>query len=616
MRFSPSLIERLRTHFLMSEVISRRMPIKKHGREYHGLCPFHNEKSPSFTVNDEKGFFHCFGCAAHGDAIEFVRRFERLSYPEAVETLAREGGIEIAQPSPEDMRKVEREKTLYDVLEAACAWFEKQLLSAGGMLAKDYIDHRGVRPETIRTFRLGYTPDDRAALHDYLTRAGFPKALQAEAGLIIVPDNGGAAYDRFRGRVMFPIRNASGKVVAFGGRLLAKNDKAPKYLNSPETPLFKKGEMLFNLDQAKRIARDNNIAVVMEGYMDVVMSAQSGIGYAVATLGTAVTPEHLRLLWQLAKEPVMCLDGDAAGKRAMLRSVDVALPLLKPGHSLRYAVLPEGEDPDTYVQKQGKASFEKLLLSSRRLSQVVWDTLAAQYKTDLPEGRAALDNACQQLCNQITDPTVRQHYATHFKNQLWKQATPIKAPAGKFQPGHKNGKPLPPRPRSIHIEHMLVQHQSAALESLTQRLLKTLLQFPALLQRSQVEEALSRLDIRTGHLDALRNTLLSAISHTDLDDYLTFSAYVRQQLPGDRLAPLLGEGLNASGLTERDANLLWGETIAAYEIAYLEHEMQELQEHIGQTMDETSYHRMVEIQQTLLKAREKRTFAPAETDVA
>ena len=624
MRFSPSLIERLRSHFLMSEVIGRRMQIKKHGREYHGLCPFHNEKSPSFTVNDEKGFFHCFGCAAHGDAIEFVRRFDRLSYPEAIENLAREAGIEIAKQTPDEQRKVEQEKTLYDVLEAACQWFEKQLLAPIGMLAKDYIDNRGVRAETIRQFRIGYAPEDRSGLNQYLTQLGYAQAMQVEAGLIFVSETGGV-YDRFRGRVIFPIRNASGKVVAFGGRLMANSDgnkTLPKYLNSPETPLFKKGELLFNLDQAKRPARDGNMVVVMEGYMDVVMSSQAGIAYGVATLGTAVTPEHLRLLWQIAKEPILCLDGDAAGKRAMLRSAEVALPLLKPNYSLRYAALPQGEDPDSYVQKQGKASFEKILLSSRRLSQVLWDMLVPQYKLDLPEGRAALDDACQKLTAKITDDTVRQHYLTHFRNQLRLQATPIKY-FDKKQVGKANLRQQQStnqaHTRSPHIEHMIVQHHSAALESISGRLLNVLLQFPKLLRKSNVEEALSRLDIRTANMNALRNVLLLAATNVDIDNRELFITYVNKQINDDSVPEIFAENLKlpySETLTDYDATLIWNETIATYEIAHLEYEFKELQECISQSMDEADYLRMIELQNAVQQARARRTFAPAETDVA
>jgi len=609
----------------MSEVIGRRMTIKKHGREYHGLCPFHNEKSPSFTVNDDKSFFHCFGCGAHGDSIEFIRRFERLSYPEAVELLAREAGIEIAPPSPEESRKVAQAKSLYDVMEAACAWFEKQLLSPAGMLAKDYVEKRGLHAETIRQFRIGYAPEERSALNQYLTKTGFPQAMQAEAGLIFVAENG-TAYDRFRGRVMFPIRNVSGKIVAFGGRLLASNEgnkSLPKYLNSPETPLFKKGEMLFNLDQAKRSARDGNMIVVMEGYMDVIMSAQAGVTYSVATLGTAVTPEHLRLLWQIAKEPVLCLDADNAGKRAMLRAAEVALPLLKPNYSLRYAVLPQGEDPDTYIQKHGKASFEKILLASRRLSQVLWDTVAAQYKLDLPEGRAALDDACQKLSAKIGDDTVKQHYIAHFKKQLWAVAAAAPKNYDRKQSG-KSGLRQPQiaaqaTTRSPHIEHMIVQHHSAALEAIAGKLLNILLQFPGLLHKSNVEETLSRLDIKSSDISMLRNVLLLAAHNCDIDNRESFMGYVHGQLNDIQTVKVFIENMKLpyrETMGDNDALLLWNEAISAYEIAHLEYEFKELQECISSTMDEDAYLRMIELQNAVKQARARRNFANDETEVA
>lgn len=607
MRFSPSFIERLRTHFLLSELIGKRIAVKKHGREYQALCPFHNEKSPSFTINDEKNFFHCFGCGAHGDAIEFIKRYERLTYPETIERLAREAGIALPEPSREERQKAQAEKTLYDVLEAASQWFERQLLSSTHTVARDYVEKRGLTPETVRKFRIGYAPDERTALHQHLLMLGFTQTLQADAGLIIISDNG-TAYDRFRGRLMFPIRNSTGKIIAFGGRLLGNTSKnLPKYLNSPETAVFKKGEMLFNLDLAKRPAREGNMVVVMEGYMDVVSTAQHGVDYAVATLGTAVTPEHLRLLWQLAKEPVLCLDGDAAGKRAMLRGIEVALPLLKPGFSLRFAVLPAGEDPDSYVQKNGKTNYEKILQASKRLSQVIWETMSAQFKLDLPEGRAGLEGALNKLCLQIADSTVRQHYQSYFRKMLWEKA-PV-----------KSGKQQKIQARSAQVEHMVVQHHSAALETLTRRMLKTLTQFPALLHKSNVEETLSRMDIRSAHLDALRNALLSAIGHTDIDDSEAFHDYLRAELPGDLLKTLTDDTLRlpyANTLSLDDALVLWNETASAYQISHLEFELKELQENIGTSMDEAAYARLIELKQSIDKANHARTFAPTQSDVA
>lgn len=599
MRFPPSFIERLRTHFLMSEVIGKRMPLKKHGREYQGLCPFHNEKSPSFTVNDEKAFFHCFGCGAHGDAIEFVRRFDRLTYPEAIEQLARDAGLSLPTPSQAESRRAEVEKTLYDVLEAAAQWFEKQLHATNGTVALDYVTRRGLKPETLRAFRVGYAPDDRTALHAHLTKAGFSKQLQTQAGLIVQPEEG-PAYDRFRGRVIFPICNASGKVIAFGGRLLgtSTNKALPKYLNSPETPVFKKGEVLFNLDLAKRPAREANMAVVMEGYMDVVSSYQGGVTYALATLGTAVTAEHLRLLWQIAKEPVICLDGDTAGFRAMMRAAEVALPLVKPGYSLRFAILPKGEDPDTYIQKNGKAAFDKILGQSKRLSQILWDTMSPQFKIDLPEGRAALEAALKQLCDKILDPTVRTHYYSYFKKLLWQRPTEkSKAVTG----------------RSAQVEQMLTKHHSSALDTLVQRLLNVVLKYPSFLHKSHVEEILSRLDIRSPVLESLRIALMSPAAHAATDDVEAFTACIEKQLHGTSLASLRLSYVEH--LSPDDASYLWNETLSMYEIVHLNVEAKELEDSLGQSMNEAILARLVEVKEALHKAQSRLTFAPAESDI-
>lgn len=583
----------------MSEVIGKRMPLKKHGREYQGLCPFHNEKSPSFTVNDEKAFFHCFGCGAHGDAIEFIRKVDRLTYPEAIEQLARDAGIALPTPSEAESRRAEVDKTLYDVLEAATQWFERQLNTTTGTLALDYVTRRGLKPETLRNFRIGYAPEDRTGLHSHLTKAGYSKQLQAQAGLIIAPDEG-PVYDRFRSRVMFPIRNPSGKVIAFGGRLLgtSTNKALPKYLNSPETPLFRKGEVLYNLDLAKRPAREANMAVVMEGYMDVVSTSQAGVTYALATLGTAVTPEHLRLLWQLAKEPVICLDGDTAGYRAMMRAAEVALPLLKPGYSLRFAMLPKGEDPDTYIQKNGKAAFEKILNSARRLSQVLWDTMAPQYKSELPEGKAALENALKQLADKILDPTVRAHYASYFKRLLWARPTE---------------KPKQTSERSVHVEQMVMKHQSSALDTLVQRLLNVVLKHPSFFHKSHAEEVLSRLDIRSPGLEALRNALIFSSSNTDIDDTEAFNTHVQAQLSGTALDSL--RLAYVENLNQEDAHYLWNETLAMYEIVHLNIEAKELEDSLGQSMNEEILARLREVQDALQKAQSRMTFAPADTDI-
>ncbi|MDX2072826.1 MAG: DNA primase [Alphaproteobacteria bacterium] len=603
MRFPPAFIERLRSHFLMSEVVGKRVPLKKFGREWKACCPFHNEKSPSFTVNDEKGFYHCFGCGAHGDAIEFIRKHERLSYPEAIETLARDAGIPLPEVSPETIRRIESYKQQQDVVEAACQWFEKQLHSASHVDALSYIEKRGINPSTIRQFRLGYAPDERTSLHNHLATSGYNVEQQIEAGLISRSEDG-KIYDRFRGRLIFPIRNASGKVIAFGGRVLNNNNKnIAKYLNSPETDLFKKGEVLFNLDLAKRPARDKNTVVVMEGYMDVVSTAQGGIDYAVATLGTAVTAEHLRLLWQLSKEPVFCLDGDAAGQRAMLRAAEIALPLIAPGHSLRFAVLPKGEDPDSYIQKHGKEAFEKLLAHSKRLSQVLWETLSPQYKLNLAEGRAGLEGAFTKLAKQINDPTVRQHFVSFFKKQLW-EATSSKKPAAKT--------------RSTKVEQVVAQHHSTALEMLTSRMLKTLVIFPSLLERASVEEFVSHVTIATPRLGTLRDAIL-VLAHDDhVSEPESFRVKLIEAVQESWCIEFVADALKlpySSTLSAGDAVVLWNETVSAYQIAHMQHELTVLQEQVG-GMDEDGLKRLVDLQNAIRSAQTARTFAPMQSDVA
>jgi len=603
MRFPPSFIERLRSHFLMSEVVGKRIALKKLGREWKACCPFHNEKSPSFTVNDDKGFYHCFGCGAHGDAIEFIRKHERLSYPEAIETLARDAGIPLPEVSPETIRKIEAYKVQQDVVEAACVWFEKQLHSAKHIDAMAYAEKRGLKPETIRQFRLGYAPDERTALHQYLLENGHSLERQIEAGLVSRTDDG-RVYDRFRGRLMFPIKSAGGKVIAFGGRTLSSDTKnIAKYLNSPETELFKKGDLLFNHDLVKKAVRERNTVVVMEGYMDVVSSSQQGVDYAVAALGTAVTPEHLRLLWQMTKEPIFCLDGDTAGQRAMLRAAEVALPLITPGHSLRFAVLPKGEDPDSYIQKHGKDSFEKLLAHSKRLSQVLWETMAPQYKLNLAEGRAGLEGAFKKLANNIQDATVKQHFISYFKKQLW-EATSSKKPVAKT--------------RSSKVEQVVAQHQNTALEMLTSRMLKTLIIFPNLLERSGVDEFVSHITISTPQLAHLRDAILT-VAHSDgAHDAEPFRSAVIAQVKESWCIEFVASALKlpySGSLSDSDAAVLWNETVSAYQIAHMQSELDQLREQVG-GVDEEGLKRLKELQNAIEAAQTARTFAPMQADAA
>ncbi|WP_321397486.1 DNA primase [Emcibacter sp.] len=428
MGFSPDFLEEIRSRLPASEVVGKKVRLVRKGREHSGLCPFHNEKSPSFTVNDDKAFYHCFGCGAHGDIIRFVTETEGLSFPEAVERLAGQAGLPMPEYTPEDRVKTEKRKNLYDVMEAATQWFQSQLRTRAGKEGLDYLLRRGLSEPTIRNFRLGFSQDSRTALKDaMLARDGITEDMLVEAGLLIRPevdphDPPGTAketYDRFRHRVMFPITDRQGRVVAFGGRALSSDAKA-KYLNSPETPLFHKGRLLYNLAGARKAAYDIGRVLVAEGYMDVIALAQAGFDYAVAPLGTAVTEEQIGELWRLAPEPLLCFDGDRAGLKAAERVVERALPLLKPGHSLRFVYLPEGEDPDSFVQGHGARAFSQLLEEGKPLATVLWNMLIRETPAETPEQRAGLQQSIQQTLAEIKHETIRGYYQNDFRKRLQK----------------------------------------------------------------------------------------------------------------------------------------------------------------------------------------------------
>ncbi|MFQ5984733.1 MAG: DNA primase, partial [Alphaproteobacteria bacterium] len=366
MTITPQFLDEIRSRVPLADLIGRRVRLVRRGREHVALCPFHSEKTPSFTVSEDKGFFHCFGCGAHGDVIAFLMRIDGLSFPEAVVRLAREAGLPLPARDPAARARAKRDMSLYAVLEAACAWFEERLQATGGKAARDYLARRGVDDGTLRAFRLGWAADERAALKTALAAQGVSEATMLGAGLVVAPDDGRAPFDRFRGRIMFPIIDLSGRVIAFGGRALA--DKGPKYLNSPETPLFHKSSVLYGLAEARKAARETGTVVVTEGYMDVLALHRAGFRNAVAPLGTALSETQMTVLWRLAPEPILCFDGDAAGRRAAWAAAERALTVLRPGRSLRFATLPKGEDPDSLVARRGADAMRVVLERARPLA--------------------------------------------------------------------------------------------------------------------------------------------------------------------------------------------------------------------------------------------------------
>src|SRR5713226_2379633 len=415
MAFPPGFLDELRSRIPLGDLVGRRVRLTRRGREQAGLCPFHNEKTPSFYVVEDKGFFHCFGCGAHGDAIGFLMRADNLDFIEAVERLAGEAGIAVPQQTPQDRERAQRQKTLLEALAAAADFYEAQLWAPAGTRAREYLTARGLDEETIRRFRLGWASDDRQTLRRALG-GDFPEALLHEAGLLRRPEGGGDPYDYFRGRVLFPIGDRAGRVIAFGGRTLG--DDQPKYLNSPDTPLFEKGRVLYAWAAARaNLGRDGDGAaaaaaavIVVEGYMDVIALHRAGFATAVAPLGTALTEMQLRELWRLSPEPVLCFDGDSAGQRAALRALFRALPLLTPGRSLRFAALPPGEDPDSLVRGAGPSAVAEVLAGARPLSEMLWQAELGARPIDTPERRADLEHRLMAQAGLIADRTVQGEY--------------------------------------------------------------------------------------------------------------------------------------------------------------------------------------------------------------
>ncbi|MHA1530186.1 MAG: DNA primase [Alphaproteobacteria bacterium] len=458
MSLPPGFLDELRNRLALSDVVGRKVLWDKRKSnaakgDFWAPCPFHQEKTPSFHVDDRKGFYYCFGCQAKGDAISFVREVENVSFIEAVEILAREAGVPMPslRHDPEAAERKDRLTRLAEVMEQAVQLYGLAFRSATGQGAREYTARRGLTAETLKRFEIGYAPDAR----HHQTQIFKDKGVLDEAiaaGLLIKPEDGGAPYDRFRGRLMFPIRDARGRCIAFGGRALDPDAKA-KYLNSPETDLFHKGRTLFNHAPAREAAGKSagksggkaTGLIVAEGYMDVIALVSAGFDHAVAPLGTAVTQEQLALMWRMADEPVIALDGDQAGQRAAERLIDLALPMLAPGRSLRFCILPEGRDPDDLIRGEGPGAMQRALEAARSLVEMLWLRETGVEALDTPERRAALDQRLRAALGRISDTSVRDHYAAEIKArraELFRVERPDKAtPRGRSQ-----GRPQDRRP--------------------------------------------------------------------------------------------------------------------------------------------------------------------------
>ncbi|MEH2504072.1 DNA primase [Bradyrhizobium sp. AZCC 1578] len=444
MRFTPQFLDELRARLSVSEVVGRRVKLKRAGREFKGLSPFQQEKTPSFTVNDQKQFYHCFSTGKHGNIFDFVMETEGVSFPEAVERLAAMAGLPLPAATPDAARHEQRRKTLHDVMELAAKFFADTLASRNGAKARGYLGDRGISSATQLQFRLGYAPGERFALKEHLGAQGISTEDMVEAGLLVGGDDIPVPYDRFRDRVMFPIADARGRVIAFGGRALEK-DVSAKYLNSPETPLFHKGDNLYNLGPARQAAHDGSPLIVVEGYVDVIAMVTAGFAGAVAPLGTALTENQLALLWKMADEPILCFDGDRAGRKAAYRAADLALPNLAPGKSLRFALLPEGQDPDDLARTGGRVAIEEVIGAARGLADMIWSREIEGGTFATPERRAALEARINELSNGIRDEVVRRYYRQDLAERLQRTFAPDAGRGGYGRGNYRPGRPESPR---------------------------------------------------------------------------------------------------------------------------------------------------------------------------
>ncbi|MBN9068908.1 MAG: DNA primase, partial [Rhizobiales bacterium] len=438
MRFSDSFLDEIRDRVPISAVIGQRVAWERKKTnaskgDWWACCPFHGEKTPSFHCEDRKGRYHCFGCGVSGDHFRFLTELDGMSFPEAVERVAEMAGVPMPARDPEAEKREEQRASLYDVMELATKFFEDKLQAPEGARARAYLRERGLTPATQQAFRLGYAPESRNALKESLAGKGVAKEEIEACGLVRHGPDIPVSYDWFRDRVMFPIPNSKGRVIAFGGRALSP-DQPAKYMNSPDTELFHKGNVLYNFARARKAQGREGTIIAVEGYMDVIALSQASFGNAVAPLGTALTENQMELLWRMTGEPVLCFDGDQAGLRAAWRAADLILPAIQPGRTARFALLPEGQDPDDLVRASGPEAFRKVLDEALPLADLLWMRETQGGVFDTPERRAELEKRLRDLTGRIRDEAVRRHYNQAMRERVYEFFAPADR-RGKWQPG-------------------------------------------------------------------------------------------------------------------------------------------------------------------------------------
>ena len=521
MSLPPGFLDELRNRLSLAQVVGRKvswdMRKSNQGKgDMWAPCPFHQEKTASFHVDDKKGYYYCFGCHEKGDAISFVRETENVGFMEAVEILAREAGMPMPARDPRAQEKADRRTELAEVLETAVQYFRLQLRTGQGAQARDYLDRRGLKEDAQERWGIGFAPDSRQGLIGHFRDKGVAEELVVAAGLAIKPDDGGPAYDRFRGRIIFPIRDGRGRAISLGGRALDPNARA-KYLNGPETELFDKGRNLFNLQRAREAAGKGQTLVVAEGYMDVIALSEAGFEASVAPLGTAVTEDQLRLMWRVHPEPVVALDGDTAGLRAALRVVDLALPLLEAGQSLRFAVLPAGLDPDDLIKAEGAGAMRKVLEGALPMVSLLWRRETEGKVFDSPERRAALDRDLRAVIATIKDPSIRRHYGDEIARLRRDLFAGPRRPTGNYGPGpYGRGRARVQQPFRAETKSTLLGAAAGEVEEVLREavILATLLTHPELIARFEGE--IERIDMATEDHRRLQHLLLGHAHDGDI----------------------------------------------------------------------------------------------------
>jgi len=522
MRFSDSFLTEIRDRVPISALIGQRVTWDRRKTsapkgDYWACCPFHGEKSPSFHCEDRKGRYHCFGCGASGDHFRFLTEMDGLSFPEAVERVAEMAGVPMPARDAAEERRERQRASLHDVMEMATAFFEAQLQAPGGAKARAYLRERGLTTATQKAFRLGYAPDSRNALKEYLASRGVAKEQIEACGLVRHGDDIAVSYDWFRDRIMFPIEDRRGRVIAFGGRAMSP-DVAAKYMNSPDTELFHKGDVLYNFARARAALGKEQAIIAVEGYMDVIALAQAGFANAVAPLGTALTENQMELLWRVSPEPVLCFDGDQAGLRAAWRAADMILPSIQPGRTASFALLPEGKDPDDLVRAEGPTAFAAVLAEARPLSDLIWMRETAGGTFDTPERRAELEKTLRELTNRIRDESVRFHYAQDMRDRVKaffgrdRQATPWNGQGGRRE-GERGGGRVQAGggrlgPSEALTRSAIVRKSGQAMPLRETVLVVTLVNHPVLID--QFFEEIETLDVASSDLKRLHGAAIDA----------------------------------------------------------------------------------------------------------